>query len=345
MQIAGVELSNPKFFANSVYNFILSTTSSQFTIPKLAQLGVYIKFPAEYDEIWNQIGTPSVINMTIGATVYKAFNVSIGKRHLFGVFPQSVFPSELTFSTFNVSFEFRNPNKSIDCTVEPVFVVSLFNFKTNSIYSQSLSNREACPTFTTYLYSINVTGNTKIPAGSTTTFRVTLEKSASNLTIVPTCTSSAISFSPTQLIFTNYESTYQEFNISAANGLSGSFNVTFSKIEGGAYVFYSDIQYITLNVYVPTTKYYIRITPFVSKSVGDPIPVTMSLEVPSPTAFALLFTHNCSSGFVFKPTDRITVPAQKSNITFTVAYTGSIVPSACSQNFTISSLTTNNYYL
>jgi hypothetical protein len=39
------------------------------------------------------------------------------------------------------------------------------------------------------------------------------------------------------------------------------------------------------------------------------------------------------------------VPAQKTNVTFTVAYTGSQVPPACTQNFTISSLTTNNYYL
>lgn len=227
--------------------------------------------------MWSQIVTPTVVNLTIGTTVYQATNVSIGKRRLFGVFSQSVFPTQLDFSIFNVSFEFRNPNKSVDCSVDPIFTVSLFNFKTNSIYSQTLSNREACPTFTTHLYSINVTGNTKIPAGSSVPFRVTLEKAASNLTIIPTCASSAISFSPTQIYFTNYASNYQEFNISAANGLNGSFNVTFIKTEGGAYVFYSDIQYITLNVYVPTTKYFIRITPFVSKSVGNPIPVILQL--------------------------------------------------------------------
>jgi hypothetical protein len=131
----------------------------------------------------------------------------------------------------------------------------------------------------------------------------------------------------------------------AANGLSGTFKVTFTKQEDSAYTFYSDIEFMTLDVYVPTSNYYIKIDPLTRKSVGIPISVTIQLEVPSPTEFALTTTNNCSSYFVFNPAQRIVIPADTSNVTFTVTYTGSTVPAACSQSFTISSLSTNNYVL
>lgn len=89
--------------------------------------------------------------------------------------------------------------------------------------------------------------------------------------------SSAISFSPQSIVFERYSTTKASFNITVANGLSGQFNVTFSKAEGGSYNFYNDIQFITLNTYVPTSKYYIRINPFVAKSIGSPIRVTLDL--------------------------------------------------------------------
>ena len=208
-----------------------------------------------------------------------------------------------------------------------------------------MSNNDICPNFSTRLYSINVTGNTQISAGSSSTFYATLEQPAANLTIVPSCASSAISFSPAQLVFSNYDSKAKTFTISAANGLTGSFEVTFAKQEGGSYTFYNDIQSITLQVYAPTSKYPITVSSFTSKSVGAPIEVNLQLEVASPTSFTLLSTSNCSSSFIFNPASRITVPAQSRNVSFTVAYSGDKVPAACSQTFTISSLTTNNYYL
>ena len=58
---------------------------------------------------------------------------------------------------------------------------------------------------------------------------ITLEKPAQNLTITPQCQSSAISFSPATLSFLDYKTTSQTFMVNAANGLSGSFNVTFLK--------------------------------------------------------------------------------------------------------------------
>lgn len=118
-----------------------------------------------------------------------------------------------------------------------------------------------------------------------------------NLTITPSCPSSAISFSPPSIVFLNYASTDEIFNISAANGLSGNFEVTFTKVEGD-YIFYTDIKAITVNVYVPTFKYLIRINSFVMKSIEVPLTATISLEVPTPSEFALITTSNCSSGFV-----------------------------------------------
>jgi hypothetical protein len=133
------------------------------------------------------------------------------------------------------------------------------------------------------------------------------------------------------------------FNISAANGLNGSYNVTFTKTEG-SYTFYNDIPYLTLNVYVPTTQYYIAVVPFSTRSVGLPIVVTIALQVPSPTSFGLITTNNCSSGFSISPSV-ILIPAQVTSVNYTVTYSGSTVPAACSQTFTISSISTNYYYL
>jgi hypothetical protein len=201
-----------------------------------------------------------------------------------------------------------------------------------------------CPALTTKLFDINVTGNTKIPAGSSSTFYINIEKPAQNLSITPLCESSAISFSPATINFLDYKSTTQTFLVNAANGLSGFFNVTFSKAENSPYTFYSDIKYITLNVYVPSTKYYIKVVPFRVKSVGKAIKVDIELEVASPTSFNLLTTTNCSSQFVFAPS-RITIPAQSTTAHFTVTYNGKTIPDACQQTFSISSVTSNNYYL
>lgn len=163
------------------------------------------------------------------------------------------------------------------------------------------------------------------------------------MTITPVCESSAISFKPSSLTFSNYSQTGQSFRVVVANGLSGSFNVTFTKEENSTYTFYSDIQYITLNAYTPTSKYSIKIKQFTRKSVGRPIKVRIQLEVPSPTQFALLTSTNCSNNFIFSPAQRIDIPADTTLVIFTVTYNGTTIPAACTQNFSIASLTSNNY--
>jgi hypothetical protein len=146
------------------------------------------------------------------------------------------------------------------------------------------------------------------------------------------------------IVFSNFTSVTQSFSISAAVGLSGSFNVTFSKTEGGQN-FYNDIQFTTLNIFAPIHSYKINVSPFSAQSIGYPIETEIELEVPSPTDFALTYTTNCNSNFSFNPAKRINIPAQAKKVSLYITYTGSIVPAACRLNFTISALTNNNFEL
>ena len=171
MQIESITLSNPKYYARSTYTFTLSSISgSTFTIAKHSQLGVIVHFPVGYSEIWSQIATPSTLSLVINGNTYDASQLRMTSRYLFAPIPRSLFTTQIDFTTFNVVFDFRNPKKAIDCKVNPVFTISLFDFKGNSIYSQTLSNNQVCPTFTTKLFDIKVTGNTKIAAGASSTF-------------------------------------------------------------------------------------------------------------------------------------------------------------------------------
>ena len=231
MQIGAISLSNNKFYVISQYTFTVSSVNGvTLYITASSQIGIMIDFPAEYSSIWSQIALPSSLNLTISGNNYTASNITMSTGYLYAVFSATAFTSQINFTTFNITFMFRNPNVSIDCTNSPVFTISLFDFKSRSIYAQSLSNNNVCPSLSVYLASINVNGNTKIPAGSSSQFIVSLEKAAQNLTIVPACTSSAISFSPATILFTNYSQLNQTFNITAANGLSGNFTITFTKI-------------------------------------------------------------------------------------------------------------------
>lgn len=112
--------------------------------------------------------------MTINGVIYKATNITMKTQYMFVRFPLNTFNGQVIFTNLTISFNFRNPNQSIDCTVTPVFELSLFDFQANSIFAQTLSNNQLCPTLTTRLFGINVTGNTKFPAGSSTTFVVSI---------------------------------------------------------------------------------------------------------------------------------------------------------------------------
>ena len=265
-------------------------------------------------------------------------------RYLFARFTHNAFSSQLTFTSFTVAFNFRNPNKSIDCTVTPVFEFSLFDFKGNSIFAQTLSNNQICPTLRDRLFSVNVTGNTKISAGSSNSFIVSIEKPSEYLAVTPSCTSSAISFTPSVVTFKDFKSTQETFNISAAVGLSGYFNITFTKTEGPI-KFYNDIQFITINVYIPVQSYSIKMSPFSVKSIGYPIRTTFTLEVASPTDFAITFKTTCNANYIFIPADRISIPAQTTEVALYIQYKGSTIPEMCEIYYSIYTLTTINFNL
>ena len=162
-------------------------TGASFSITQQSHLGVMIHFPQEYGSIWNQITAPSQLSLIIKNQSYDSTSIRMANRYLFAVLPTTLFPTQLDFTTFNITFVFRNPNETINCQVNPVFTVSLFDFKGNSIYAQTLSNNQICPNLTTHLFDIKVTGNTKISAGSSSTFYITLQKPARNMTITPAC--------------------------------------------------------------------------------------------------------------------------------------------------------------
>ena len=346
LQIGNISLSDGRYYVNSLYTFtITSVQSASLTIVNKSNLGVIIQFPEEYSNIWQQIAPPTTVNLTINSVVYVATNITMKPRYLFARLPLTAFTGQVSFTSITISFNFRNPNKSLDCSVTPVFRISIFDFQANSIFAQTLSNNQVCPTLSNRLYTINVTGNTKFPAGSSTQFIVTIERPAYYLAITPACTSSAITFTPSVVVFRNFTSTSINFTISAAIGLSGNFNITFSKAESSLQTYYNDIQFTTLNIYVPTTSYNITVKPFSAKSTGGPIAATFTLPVTSDTEFALTFVHNCNANFTFSPDSRIGIPAQTTAVNLYVQYSGQVVPSACQLNFSISSIKSNNFAL
>jgi len=141
MQIAAINLGNPKYFARSTYTFTVNTVNSAvLRIAQDSQLGLVVHFPTEYLEIWAFIATPAEVNMTVGGTLYTTTNITLSELHMFVVFPASAFSSQVDFTSLVVSFSFRNPRKVIDCKATPIFTISLFDFKGKSIYAQTLSN-------------------------------------------------------------------------------------------------------------------------------------------------------------------------------------------------------------
>lgn len=100
-----------------------------------SQLGIVVHFPVEYLEIWTHIATPTQVNLTIGGVLYVSNNVTLSELNMFAVFKASDFTTQVNFSSLSVAFEFRNPKKVIDCTVTPIFTISLFDFKSRSIYA------------------------------------------------------------------------------------------------------------------------------------------------------------------------------------------------------------------
>ena len=187
----------------------------------------------------------------------------------------------LSFSTLGISFAFRNPAQNIDCSIVPVFVVSLFDFKYNNILAQTYSNNLECPSFNGNLYAINVTGNLQLQTNSVNVFTISLEKSAAFLKITPVSSNSAITFQPTSIVFQNYSSTVQQFKITVLQPVLGSYDISFLKVESGS-PFYNDISAERVTVIASTTNHSVTFGAVSAKSVKLPISIPVYLEQETP---------------------------------------------------------------
>lgn len=76
-----------------------------------------------------------------------------------------------SFTEIKVAFEFRNPAQQINCTIS-TFIVSLFDFKQNSIIAETVGNNVACLELSDKLYWIKVSGNSEIRSGNFSTYTI-----------------------------------------------------------------------------------------------------------------------------------------------------------------------------
>jgi len=167
LQINSIALGSYKYFVTTTYNFAISSVSNAFvTLIRGTNMGVKISFPSAYKDIWSQIAVPNMLNITINGQLYQSTNVTLTPLNLFASLSPTAFTAQISFTSIQVSFAFRNPNSSIDCSSSSAYTISLFDFKGNSIFAQTLSNNKICPALDNRLYSISVAGNTKISAGS-----------------------------------------------------------------------------------------------------------------------------------------------------------------------------------
>ena len=78
-----------------------------------------------------------------------------------------------SFSQLKIVFEFRNPSITINCT-NSNFIISLFDFKQNSIVAETVGNNVACLNFSDKLYWIKISGNSEIRSGNFSTYTIEL---------------------------------------------------------------------------------------------------------------------------------------------------------------------------
>jgi hypothetical protein len=141
MQMNTILLSSPNFEVINNYTLISSTIASTLVnITAKSDIGVKILFPREYSTIWSITPQPASIQVYFGNTLYTSTNINMVNRILMAKFTLESFVS---FSQVKVVFEFRNPSTNINCTASN-FVVSLFDFKQNSVVAETVGNNVAC---------------------------------------------------------------------------------------------------------------------------------------------------------------------------------------------------------
>jgi hypothetical protein len=226
LQINNVTIQNKNYNVMTNYTLVASSVgTSTIAVNNKSQIGVEIKFPDVYSLIWSITEQPLQINLTLGTTLFSSSDIYMVEGKLMAKYNITNYQS---FSQVKVNFNFRNPNVDINCN-SSTFVISLFDFKQNSILAETVGNNAACLTLSGTLYSIKISGNSLITAGNVSTYSIQLDKPAKYLLITPKTTTSAISFSPSQILFQNYSSSLQSFNITSSPAFSGNFVIQFGK--------------------------------------------------------------------------------------------------------------------
>lgn len=204
IQFNDITVASQKFFVLNRYQFSMETVNGEdIQINGDSRIGILITFPDEYKKIWETIDKPSKVYITFGSTDYE----DVPEMVLGSLIVKFKVTSEVSFSSLSVAFDFRNPITALDCSVLPVFTLSILDFKLNAILAETLSNNIECPEFKDSLYGINITGNLKIQAGEIETFTIKLEEPAYFLNITPVSPTPTITFHPSSIVFRNYSET------------------------------------------------------------------------------------------------------------------------------------------
>lgn len=197
-------------------------------------------------------------------------------------------------------------------------------------------NNKDCVLFTNRLYTVRVEGNSVINSGTVANYTIILEKPADNLTITPSTTSSAITFEPASIVFSNYTTNVTTFVMKAAPSLTGNYTIRFTKTEGPAGTFYNDFSDMNVSVVTPSNPYYISFTPIDTKSIGLPITLPIILTPTSSNSFTLFYTHNCSDKYSLSPSSSLLIASGTNSTNISITYKGSVVPPVCAISFSLS---------
>ena len=332
MQINKVNTSISTYLVQSNYTFQL-TLPNIINLPASTPIALEINWPSVYGSVWDRMPTASSVKLTLGSTILTGTS-SLAMNRLYSTINVT---ASTTFSSIQVDLSpWRNPNISLNCTASPIFHLSLYNYKFNNIIASTVLNNKDCVLFTNRLYTVRIEGNSVINSGTLANYTVILEKPAENLTIVPTTTSSAISFEPASIVFSNYSTNVTTFVVKAATSLTGNYTIHFTKTEGLTGTFYNDISDLNISVVAVSLKKKISFSSIDTKSVGLPITLPIKLTPMSSNSFTLFYSHNCSTDYSLSPASSLLIASKTENTNITITYKGSVVPAVCAITFSLS---------
>jgi hypothetical protein len=152
---------------------IATIATTNITINANSTVGVKIQFPPEYTSSWSNIPQPTTVTLILGGvSTYTSTSVSMFSGFLMARF---MIPTQKNFNQSTIQFVFRNPSTSISCNgSSPIFTVSIFDFKQNSILAESIGNSNDCLNISDKLYYVKISGNSAINSGNYSVYTIEL---------------------------------------------------------------------------------------------------------------------------------------------------------------------------